>query len=102
MNQPEQPEGKNKRKRSITRRVGILLIVLMAVIACTLFLVIGICSGATMFTSLPNERKSTQLAEATISFVTLRRGSGRNYSWQHIISILTLVGVGACCLWLLV
>jgi hypothetical protein len=98
MSQPEQPEGKNKKGRNITRRVGILLVVLMAVIACTLFLVIGICSGATMF----SRRKSIQLAFATVGLLALTRDNGRHPGWGRIISIWTLVGTVGFCLWLFV
>jgi hypothetical protein len=102
MSQPEQPESKNNKRRSITRKVGILLIVLMAVIACTLFLVIGICSGASMFSSSSIERKTIQLTEATMSLFTLRRGHDRQLDWVRIVPILTLAGVASFCVWIFV
>ena len=96
MSQPEEPEGKNKKGRPIVRRVAILLIVLMAVIACSLFLVLGICSGATLFS---HDRKNIQLASVTVSLLTLRGDNGRHPNWGRIIPIVVAVGF---CLWLLV
>ena len=102
MSQPEEPEGKNKKGRPIVRRVGILLIVLMAVIACSLFLVLGICSGASLFSRLSIERKNIQLASATVSLLTLRGDNGRHPDWGRIITDLDprrcrgLLFVAAC------
>ena len=102
MSQPEERKGKDKKGRPIVRRVGILLIVLMAVIACSLFLALGICSGANLLSCLSIERKSIQLAAATVSLLTLRRDNGRRPDWGRIIPIWTLVAAVGFCLWLLV
>jgi len=107
MSQSDESESKNKNGRNVkiapvARKVGILLVVLMAVIACTLFLVLGICAGANLFSRSSIDRKSIQLAAATVSLLTLRRDNSKNPDWGRVIPIWTLVAAVGFCLWLLV
>jgi len=106
MSQPEEAERKNEKERKvgifpIARKAGILLIVLMAVIASTLFLVLGICSGSILLSRLSIERKGIQLAAAAAGLLTLRRDNGGHPDRGLVIPIWTLVAAVGLCLWLL-
>ena len=95
-----QPEGKDQKGRK--RLLMFLVLVLMLVIASSLFLVLSICGGANTVNSASFERKRIGLAAATISLLTVRRDSGRHPDWRRVIPIWTLVVAVGFWLWLLV
>jgi len=95
-----QHEGRDKKGRKLLPIF--LVLVLMVVIASSLFLVLRICGGTNTLNSASFERKRIRLAAATVSLVTLRRDSGKHPDWERIIPIWTLVVAAGFCFWLLV